>query len=221
MGQNIMLQYAEKAVLEHRKMAQPMARSACGRVHPQHMPIFHQGDDFKGFYKVQSGVVMVYRLLEDSQRQISGFYTEGDFFGMSASGQYQDNAVTVTTANIIFLTMADVQKCPKLQKELFAVTCQQLDAAQTLITTLTKKSASEKIATFLVMLADDQNREGSDFVLRLPMSRQDIADYLGLSIETVSRRLTALKSQGVIELPDRNSVHVVDFSQLSASAGYH
>jgi CRP/FNR family transcriptional regulator len=192
-----------------------------GRVHPNQTVIYHQGDKISGFYRVNSGVVMVFRLLEDSQRQIAGFFTQGDYFGLSAGASYNVTAVTVTTSNITRLTMADVSRNPQLQKDVFEITCGQLDAAQRLITTLTKKSASEKVATFLMMLAERQHRDGEEFDIRLPMSRLDIADYLGLSIETVSRRLTALKKRNVISLPDRNTVHVCQFSELENMARVH
>jgi len=192
-----------------------------GRVLPTQSVVYHQGDDRNGFYRVNSGVIMVYRLLEDSQRQISGFFTEGDYFGLSAGDQYSDTAVTVSTSNIARLTLADMRRSPALQKEVFEITWGQLDAAQELITTLTKKSASEKIATFLIMLAERQHCSGEEFDIRLPMSRLDIADYLGLSIETVSRRLTALKKQKIISLPDRNTVHICQFSVLKNMVGLH
>lgn len=178
------------------------------------MPIYHQGDPVTGFYKVQSGVVMVYSLHENSQRQISGFFTKGDFFGLNSGDIHPDTAVTVTTSNIAFLTLTDVQKNPELLQELFTVTCRQLEAAQSLITALTRRSSSEKVAMFLVMLAKNQNCVGNTFDVNLPMTRQDIADYLGVTIETVSRRLTALKNQGVIELPNRNTARILDFEYL-------
>lgn len=190
-----------------------------GRVYGAQMPIYHQGDPVRGFFKVKSGVVMVYRLLDNSKRQISGFHTEGEFFGLSSGKTYLDTAITVTASNVSLLKLADIQNSPRLLQEFFTITCTQLDAAQTLITTLTRKSASEKIASFLVMLANDQKRKGEAFYLHLPMSRQDIADYLGLSIETVSRRLTDFKVKDIIELPNRNSVHVLDFDQLKVFAG--
>ena len=192
-----------------------------GRVLPNQSVVYHQGDDRNGFYRVNSGVIMVYRLLEDSQRQISGFFTEGDYFGLSAGDQYSDTAVTVSTSNILRLTLADVRRSPTLQKEVFEITWGQLDAAQQLITTLTKKSASEKIATFLIMLAERQHCSGEEFDIRLPMSRLDIADYLSLSIETVSRRLTTLKKQKIISLPDRNTVHIYQFSVLRNMVGLY
>lgn len=192
-----------------------------GRIHPEHVTLYHQGDNAQTFYRVNSGVVMVYRLLENSQRQISGFYTEGDFFGLSSDDIHHDTAVTVTTANIVALTMADVRHSVSLQRALFKTTCGQLEAAQSLITTLTKKTASEKVASFLLMLADRQHRKGETFDIRLPMSRLDIADYLGLTIETVSRRLTAFKADGIISLPDRNTAHINAYSRLEALCGSH
>ncbi|WP_017931804.1 helix-turn-helix domain-containing protein [Robiginitomaculum antarcticum] len=189
-----------------------------GRVHPEQTVLYHQGDGVSGFYRVNSGIVMVYRLLPDSQRQISGFYTQGDFFGLSSSDAHPDTAVTVSTANIVMLTLHDIRQSIALQKTLFDMACSQLDTAQTLITTLTKRSAAEKVATFLVMLSQRQGQQGVSFDIRLPMSRQDIADYLGLSIETVSRMLTKLKDGGVIHLPNRNTIHICDYIRLKIIA---
>lgn len=190
-----------------------------GRIQPDHTVIYHQGDSTEGFFRVNSGVVMVYRLLEDSQRQICGFYTEGDFFGMSQDSRHHDTAVTVTTSNVVALTMADVRASAALQRELFNMTCAQLENAQNLITTLTKKTAAQKVASFLIMLAKRQNHAGESFDVRLPMSRLDIADYLGMTIETVSRRLTQMKREGVITLPDRNTAHICKYDRLQALAG--
>ncbi len=196
-----------------------LPRQRPGRIHPAQTIIYHQGDNFGGFFRVNSGIVMVYRLLENSQRQISGFLTEGQFFGLTGDDVHHDTAVTVATSNITKLTHSDIDSDNKLQMALFKTACHQLEEAQTLITTLTKKSASEKIAFFLANLARSQNLAGEKFDIRLPMSRLDIADYLGMTIETVSRRLTALKSDGIISLPDRNTVRIHQFSRLLNMAG--
>jgi len=193
-----------------------------GRVLPAKTPLFHQGDTASHFYKVNSGVVMTFRLLEDSQRQITGFCTAGDFIGLSPDETYHDTAITVATSNIVSLTMADVRADEALQRELFNGTCSQLEDAQNMMMTLSKKSAGEKVAAFLVMLAKRQVRAANDpqeIDISLPMSRLDIADYLGLTIETVSRRLTYLKSKGVIELPSRHTAHICHMSQLQSMAG--
>jgi CRP/FNR family transcriptional regulator len=190
-----------------------------GRIHPDKTPLFHQGDASDCFYKVNSGVVMTYRLLKDSQRQITGFCTAGDYFGMSSDGIHHDTAVTVATSNIARLTHADIQADPVLATELFNRTCSQLEDAQNMMMTLTKKSASEKVASFLLMLANRQQSHSEETDIRLPMSRLDIADFLGMSIETVSRRLTDLKSKGVISLPNRHTAHVYKMGSLENMAG--
>lgn len=193
-----------------------------GRVLPTKSVLYHQGDDATHFYRVNSGIVMIYRLLEDSKRQITGFCTAGDFFGLSPDECYHETAVTVGSSNIVGFTMADVSADPELQSELFNRTCNRLEDAQNMMMTLSKKSAGEKVAAFLVMLVNRQKRrsESQDNIeIRLPMSRLDIADYLGLTIETVSRRLTDLKSKGIIELPTRHTARVCRFGSLENLAG--
>ena len=188
------------------------------RVIPKCGAIYHQGDRFEGFYRVNSGVVMVFRLLEDSSRQISGFYTAGELFGMSGDETHPDSAITVTTANVAKLTMQDVRQSQELQSLLFKSTCNHLNAAHDLITTLTKKSAEQKVAAFLLKLAANEG-EANEAEVSLPMSRQDIADYLGMSIETVSRRLTAFKEAGLLSLPNRRQANIKSVSRLKELAG--
>ena len=194
-----------------------------GRVIPAKTPLFHQGDRASHIYRVNSGVVMIYRLLEDSQRQITGFCTAGDFIGLSPDGIHHDTAITVATSNVAGLTLSDVKANPALQTELFNQTCYQLEDAQNMMITLSKKSAGEKVAAFLVMLASRKKRtehiQKNKINVNLPMSRLDIADYLGLTIETVSRRLTELKSNGIIELPSRHTAKICKYHQLQSLAG--
>lgn len=211
-------------ILSEKPKEDRWSSSKIGRVFSEKSSLFHQGDDATHIYKVNSGVVMTFRLLEDSQRQITGFRTAGDFFGLSPDEVYHETAVTVATSNIVSFTMADVGASLNLQQELFNKTCSQLEDAQNMMMTLSKKSAGEKVATFLVMLAKRQKEKtrslGSEELdITLPMSRLDIADYLGLSIETVSRRLTDLKSRGVIELPSRHTAHICQFQKLENMAG--
>lgn len=194
-----------------------------GRVLPAKTAIYHQGDEASHFYKVNSGIVMIYRLLEDSKRQITGFCTAGDFFGLSPDENYHETAITVGTSNIVGFTMNDVSDDPELQRELFMRTCTRLEDAQNMMMTLSKKSAGEKVAAFLIMLTKRQKNLKANLEesidIHLPMSRLDIADYLGLTIETVSRRLTKLKSEGVIELPSRHTARVCQIKTLENLAG--
>lgn len=185
-----------------------------GRIYPSGTTHYHQGDSDNEFYHVNSGVVMVYRLLKNSQRQITGFYTDGDFFGLSSHDTHNDTAVTLTSANITALSKLDLRNSIGLQEDVLNGVCVQLEAAQSLILTLTKKTASEKVAYVLVMLAEKHSQNRDSFDLNLPMSRRDIADYLGLTIETVSRRMTALKTKKIISIPDRNTVRILKYSRL-------
>lgn len=213
----------KSSVFENRAVKSGRSPRKVARVFSRKSPLFHQGDQATHFYKVKTGVIMTFRLLEDSKRQITGFCTEGDFFGWSHDETYHDTAVAVTVSSVEAMTLADVKADPQLQRELFNHTCYQLEEAQNMMMTLSKKSASEKVAAFLVILAKRQGRieaaNGQEFDIPLPMSRLDIADYLGLTIETVSRRLTHLKSEGVIELPNRHSAHICELSQLESLAG--
>jgi CRP-like cAMP-binding protein len=181
--------------------------------------MYHQGDEVDCIYRVNSGVVMTYRLLQDSQRQITGFATVGDFFGVSSDGVRHDTAVTATTANVARLTIADIAQRETLQDELFKWTCAQLEETQDMMMTLSKKSAAEKVATFLLLLAKRQGRVTGDTHVRLPMSRLDIADYLGMRFETVSRNLSKLKNNGVIGLPNRDTAHIYQMDTLETIAG--
>lgn len=185
-----------------------------GRLHSAHKVIYHQGDKVEGFYRVNSGVVMVYKLLQNSQRQISGFFTEGDFFGISGQVEYEETAITVTTSNVTALKIEDVLSNISRPETVSEILCKQVEDAYALITMLKKKSASEKLASFLLMLSDRQHQTETKFDLHLPMSRLDIADYLGLTVETVSRRFTEMKRHGIIALPNRQTVTVLTFDQL-------
>lgn len=190
-----------------------------GRVLPAKTPLFHQGDKAGTFYKIKSGVVMTYRLLEDSQRQITGFYGAGEFVGLTPDRVYHNTAMTVTTANIVSVPLSNVEANPALKDELFKRTCAQLEHAQSMMMTLSKKTAGEKVAAFLIMLARRQGVSENNMSIFLPMSRQDIGDFLGITIETVSRRLTYLKSEGVISLPSRHRVNIRDLDALKQMAG--
>ncbi|NNE57917.1 MAG: helix-turn-helix domain-containing protein [Hellea sp.] len=194
-----------------------------GRILPTKTPLYHQGDEYDLIYRVNSGTVMIFRLLEDSSRQITGFCSAGEFFGLSPDQTYHETAITVGTSSISAFSMADISACADLQAELLSQACSRLEDAQNMMMTLTKKSAAEKIAMFLLTLAKRQSRlsdaEQTPIQINLPMSRLDIADYLGLTIETVSRRLSDLKSKGIIELPSRTTARICQVGKIEQLAG--
>ncbi|MEM7728565.1 MAG: helix-turn-helix domain-containing protein [Pseudomonadota bacterium] len=193
------------------------------RVYPDKTPIYHQGDVATRIFRVNSGVVMTFRLLDKGLRQITGFCTEGDFFGLAPDGEHTDGAVTVTAAGVQSVSIAALETDAGLRAQLLDHSWRKVEDAQNLMMTLTKSSSEARVAAFLVMLAERKGRqaEATDepIEVRLPMSRLDIADYLGLSRETVSRRLNEFKSRGAIGLPDTHSARIQDLASLKSFAG--
>lgn len=194
------------------------------RVYPDKTPIYHQGDGATRIFRVNSGVVMTFRLLEDSRRQITGFCTEGEFFGLSPHGEHMDGAVTVTSAGIQSVSISALETDVDLRAQIMNHSFRKIEDTQNLMMTLTKTSSEARVAAFLVMLADRRTQrcgttESESIEVRLPMSRLDIADYLGLSRETVSRRLNELKSLGLIGLPDTHTARIDRFDGLRRCAG--
>lgn len=193
------------------------------RVYPDKMPIYHQGDNAIRIFRVNSGVVMTFRLLEDSRRQITGFCTEGEFFGLSPHGDHMDGAVTVTSAGIQSVSISALETDAGLRAQILSHSFRKIEDTQNLMMALTKTSSEARVAAFLVMLAERRlRRQGTSaegIEVSLPMSRLDIADYLGLSRETVSRRLNELKSLGLIGLPDTHTAQINRFDGLRRCAG--
>ncbi|WP_298917393.1 helix-turn-helix domain-containing protein [uncultured Algimonas sp.] len=202
-------------------MPQEVDKLGTVRVYPDKTPVYHQGDTATRIFRVNSGVVMTFRMLEDSQRQITGFCTEGEFFGLSPNGEHMDGAITVTSAGIQSVSIAALETDSDLRTRILNHSWRKIEDAQNLMMTLTKTSSEARVAAFLVMLAERKARRSEDdgIEVRLPMSRLDIADYLGLSRETVSRRLNDLKSLGLIGLPDTHTAKINQFAGLRRCAG--
>ena len=163
--------------------------------------IFGEGEGAEYLYQVRSGCVRTYKILSDGRRQVGAFYLPGDIFGVEASQAHQFSAEAVhpTTVSLIKRSLVDTRASgdSTLARQLLDLTVSELHRAQTHILLLIK-SARERVAAFLLEMASRRNGEGE---VELPMSRQDIADYLGLTIETVSRTLTQLENASAIALP--------------------
>jgi CRP/FNR family nitrogen fixation transcriptional regulator len=169
--------------------------------------IFAEGDKAAYVYKVLSGVVRTSKLLSDGRRQIDAFHLAGDIFGIEAGDEYRFCAESVgdcvvvayRRSHLAALTGSDAQ----LGQDMTMGMMRSLVRAQNHMLLLGRKSALEKIATFLLDMAE---RTADDSTLDLPMSRTDIADHLGLTIETVSRSFTQLERQGIIGLPSARRI---------------
>jgi CRP/FNR family transcriptional regulator len=179
--------------------------------------VFAEGDAADSVYEVVAGMVRRFKLLPDGRRQITGFPTAGRFLGLAPGAVCTDAADAVTEITLCHYTRAAFERLagevPDFAQRVLSVAALELQEAQNQLLLLGRKTAVEKMASFLVLLAD----RGADAV-DLPMTRGDIADYLGLTVETVSRTLTELRRKGLIALPSPNRVELHDRARLAALA---
>lgn len=173
--------------------------------------IYGQDEPAQYVYRLVSGAVRTYKLLSDGRRQIGAFHLPGDVFGLEAGPVHRFSAeaigdVTVRVAKRSAL-VALAARDSDLASDLWTLTAEKLRRAEDHMLLLGRKNAEERVASFLLEMAD---RAPDDLVVELPMSRQDIADYLGLTIETVSRTLTHLENRAAIELPSSRRINLRD-----------
>ncbi|SEP44356.1 CRP/FNR family transcriptional regulator, nitrogen fixation regulation protein [Methylobacterium sp. ap11] len=178
--------------------------------------IYAEGERALHFYKVVSGAVRTCRLLSDGRRQIDGFHLPGDIFGLEAGEAHRTGAEAIVDTVLAAHRRSDrdalTGEAGALAREVVAAMLRALARAQDHMLLLGRKTARERVASFLLGLAD---RAGADGVLALPMSRVDIADHLGLTVESVSRTFTQLERDGIIALPaHRRSVELRDRAAL-------
>ena len=178
--------------------------------------IFGEGEPSEYVYRVQSGAVRTSKLLSDGRRQIGAFHMPGDIFGLEAGDLHQFTAEAISDVTVLFvkrsIIMSLAARDGAVASELWSVTADALRRAHEHMLALGRKSAQERIATFLLGIAE---RTEKDDMVELPMSRLDIADYLGLSIETVSRTLSLLESEAAIELPSFRRIRLRNKDALS------
>jgi CRP/FNR family nitrogen fixation transcriptional regulator len=163
--------------------------------------IYGENEPADYLYKVVSGTVRTSKILDDGRRQIGEFYLPGDIFGLEVGSEHAFSAEAITDAKVIVIKRSAVEALAardnEMARQLWATTGRELQRVQDHILLLIK-TAQERVAGFLLEMAD---RIKSSNEVELPMSRQDIADYLGLTIETVSRTLTSLENASAIALP--------------------
>ena len=163
--------------------------------------VYGQGEPCEYLYRVVKGAVRSYRILADGRRRIGAFYLPGDLFGLDAGTAHGFSAEAITETRLLVIRrhslLALAQRDGEVARELWSLTeCELARALEHGV--LLSKSAQERMAGFVLEMAARSAGETID----LPMPRQDIADYLGLTIETVSRTLTSLEQQAAIELPN-------------------
>ena len=178
-----------------------------------------EGDSSESVFEVVEGVVKLYKLTPDGRRQVTGFVYPGQLFGLSQQGTciYTAEAVTPVTVVLYPRTKLDhlAAQVPGLAQRLLALATRELITAQEQMLLLGRKTAVEKIASFLVAQAADAVARGGDGgSLYLPMTRADIGDYLGLTTETVSRVFKPLKEHEILSLRHQKYVVIHDHAKL-------
>ncbi len=168
--------------------------------------VYGEGEPAEYVYKVVSGTVRTSKILADGRRQVGSFYLIGDIFGLEVDEEHTFSAEAITDSRVLVIRrsalIALAARDSDVARELWTLTGRELARVQDHILLLVK-TAQERVVGFLLEMAD---RARAGDALELPMPRQDIADYLGLTIETVSRTLTMLEHDGAIELPTSRRV---------------
>ncbi|MDG4906098.1 MULTISPECIES: helix-turn-helix domain-containing protein [unclassified Mesorhizobium] len=177
---------------------------------PAGSEIYAQGEKAGALYHVEFGAVRVYRLLADGRRQISAFHLAGETFGFEADATHHFFAEAINATGVrVFHASAGTD----MSRQLLPLALKSLTRAQEHLLVLGRQNAIERVAAFLVEMSE---RQGGLRQVELPMSRVDIGDYLGLTIETVSRVFTRLKEKGVIRLLSLRSVEILKWDTLLA-----
>ncbi len=182
--------------------------------------LFCEGDETDFVYEVVAGIVCNFRTMSDGRRQVVSFSYPGDLIGLVQGERHRFSSQAVSPARIRRIPKGALLKTaaarPELAEKLLNFATSELAILQERFVTLNRKSAQERIATFLLELVErltDGDDDGA-VTLTLPMRRRDMADYLGLSVETVSRVLTGMKNSGAIDLPHSSVVVIRDIFEL-------
>lgn len=183
--------------------------------------LVQEGDQAEYIYKVTSGALRAVRLLPDGRRYIANFLMPGDFIGLTEGDSYGHSIEAISDAGLLRYARSSFESLldrdPRAGRRFFGVMCKELTAVQDRLLLLGRKTATERLASFLLGMADRKARASSgngQARVELPMNRSDMADYLGLRIETVCRLLTDLKSKRIIDLPDIHSVVLLRRDEL-------
>lgn len=186
--------------------------------------LFEEGDLGDSYFVVTTGAMMVFKEAHDGRRQITGFLYPGDMLGLNHHRRYAYTAEALRDSVVCEYPTSELnrlfQDFPEMEHWMLAHCSNELAAAHDQMFLLGRKNAVEKIATFLwfLHLRLDRYKKGETALL-LPMSRRDIADYLGLTVETVSRTLTRLRRDGVIRTVGKDVIDILDVARLQSLAG--
>lgn len=210
--------------------------SVCGALNPEELSVFgnamattsltpgmhliDEGEPEKYVFSVSTGCLKCFKLLPDGRRQITGFLFPGDFLGLARSETYPSSVEAVTHSSLCRMERSELEKfaetIPNLSRRLHELASEALAEVQGQIVLLGRKTAQERLATFLLTLSRRAGeRGGATNPVDVPMSRDDIGDFLGLTTETVSRTFSRLRKEGLIGMDKDKRIEILDFEGLS------
>jgi CRP-like cAMP-binding protein len=189
--------------------------------------LYQEGDPAQHWYRLLSGTMRVFRVLRDGRRHVSELVFPGQFFGFESGAIHHQGAEAIEPASVVAYSCERIEQRvaqdPAARQAIRELLMERLAAAQERIMLLGRLNATGRLAAFLLTMAQRKpkaaNAGACRHVAELPMSRVDIADYLGLTVETVSRLFTALRGRGVVRLPTANRVEILDPAALELASG--
>ncbi|SEI78755.1 CRP/FNR family transcriptional regulator, anaerobic regulatory protein [Allopseudospirillum japonicum] len=187
--------------------------------------LFHQGDNFDCVYAVRSGSIKNYAMTNEGEEQITNFYLPSELVGLDGvdCDTYPVSAKALETTTVCEIPFSRLEELavelPELRAQILRIMSKELRDDKQMMMLLSKKNAEERVATFLSNLSTRFKRRGySPYTFRLPMSRNEIGNYLGLAVETVSRVFTRFQNNQLIAVNGKE-VHILDMEQLGLLAG--
>jgi CRP/FNR family transcriptional regulator, nitrogen fixation regulation protein len=199
---------------EQGEVAGPIELMGARMTFARNAEIYGEAEPADYLYKVVKGTVRTCKVMSDGRRQIGGFYMAGDIFGLEGGEAHAFSAEAIGEATVLVIKrkplMALAERDGTVARQLWASTAAELNRAQGRLLLLVK-SAQERLAGFLLEMA---RRNPGQEAIELPMTRQDIAEYLGLTIETVSRTLSSMQDTALIELASTRRIVLNDRAAL-------
>jgi len=190
---------------------------------PARATVFREGDPAGRVFTLIEGTAKLTRLLPDGKQQVVGFRFAGDIIGYTTRPCYAFDAELLTDARLCRVERSRLddllRRYPMLERRLLDLCVQELGATQEQLVTVGRRTAEARVAAFLLSLIEARRRRGAvGRLLEMPMTRADIADFLGLTLETVSRTLTAFRRRGWIREPAHQRVELINLGALSGLA---
>ena len=218
------------ATFEARPPELKQSHSAKAQRYSQHSVIFYEGDSAERLFELDEGIVMLYKLLPDGRRQVVEILNPGTIFGAAAGETYDCSAETLTPSAVLSHERREVEETASLQRHVSRCLMAQMERMHDHAVLLGRKSALERVSTFFIRMVPNRGGEGCigpadadidthDIVLA--MTRQEIADYLGLTIETVSRVISELKRRGLVRVERQDSIHITRVCGICQLSGMH